>query len=366
MLSQRADISPSPLTELHEQFHANNLRRLVVGGELNRVLAALTAAGIRALPLKGVALAAQVYATPELRQPGDLDLWVEAQAASAAGEVLHSLGYRRYRPSSLSPQQERAWVTLKRAAVFSNDDLALDIDLHWGLSDPHLIRLDFESLWQRSTTTPVRGKPVRVMGIEDTLIFLCLHAAQHDWTRLKWLMDIAELLRNCPLDEALLLSLAERAGARRVLLVGAALAARVLKAPLPPRLAAEIAAAAAVPPLLHAAAARLYAELGEDDAGRRAFLAALGLDDLPDLATTLPPTRLSRLSQQLGDTWGGLHLLRYQSRPRWQKLLLALAIILTPGESEIRRLSLPPWLYPLYVVLRVARLLREGVGTLER
>jgi hypothetical protein len=58
-----------------------------------RVAAALRAAGIRAMPLKGVTLARRLYGDPGLRPSVDVDLLVGQDDLRRAGELIESLGY---------------------------------------------------------------------------------------------------------------------------------------------------------------------------------------------------------------------------------------------------------------------------------
>ena len=46
-------------------------------------------------------------------------------------------------------------------------------------------------IWERMETVLVFDEPIRTLNLEDTLIALCIHAAKHRWTSLKWTFDIA-------------------------------------------------------------------------------------------------------------------------------------------------------------------------------
>ncbi len=56
--------------------------------------AQLSAAGVDVTVLKGMALAAVVYPSPELRTMSDMDIWVHAPTAEPLPELLASLGWR--------------------------------------------------------------------------------------------------------------------------------------------------------------------------------------------------------------------------------------------------------------------------------
>jgi hypothetical protein len=61
----------------------------------HRVREDLSRAGIRALPLKGVALGRALYGGPSLRPTKDIDLLVESEQLDRAAAVLAGRGYRR-------------------------------------------------------------------------------------------------------------------------------------------------------------------------------------------------------------------------------------------------------------------------------
>ena len=98
--------------------------------------------------------------------------------------------------------------------------------------------MDAGSLWERSVTTELFGRSLRVLGAEDTLLHLAVHRARAP-LRLRWLVDIAELLRRSGsgLDVAFLLAQAGAIGARTTLSMTLELSARLLDAPVPPALA---------------------------------------------------------------------------------------------------------------------------------
>ncbi len=108
---------------------------LIRSGAERRVLAALNAAGIDALVLKGAALARWLYAHAHWRPRSDLDLLFASEADSARAEqALGALGYR--------------WdgvlangVCVERTLIGSPQGVVHAIDLHWRLT-PHPVYAD--------------------------------------------------------------------------------------------------------------------------------------------------------------------------------------------------------------------------------
>src|SRR5918992_3884751 len=76
---------------------ARSLASEILDGELRSVVAALGAAGVRAVVIKGAALAYTHYRRPHLRGRNDSDVVVDEADRDAAVRVLAQLGYFRSR-----------------------------------------------------------------------------------------------------------------------------------------------------------------------------------------------------------------------------------------------------------------------------
>ncbi|HEY8241019.1 MAG TPA: signal peptidase I, partial [Kiritimatiellia bacterium] len=138
---------------------------------------ALAAKNIPFIALKGPSLATELYDDPTVRPSADIDLLVrkrdvEAALAALAGDT-HEL---------------HGSDTSRAIARRSHFHIVLDplrppytkIELHWDLVDrANLYRIDSDQLFERSRNVSVEGTPCAVPGLEDTLIYLCLHAAKH-------------------------------------------------------------------------------------------------------------------------------------------------------------------------------------------
>jgi len=177
--------------------------------------------GLRSLPLKGAALAEDLYETPGERPMCDVDLLV-LDAFDEAARLLQAEGL------VLVDRGDHALALRTPAGVI--------LELHRSATScPGLFALDADALWarRRRGAGQVRELPAR----EDLLVLLALHAAfQHGLElRLVQYIDFRRLLQ-APLDSALVLAVAGRMGARAAL--GAALRAAqaVVHAPVPPAL----------------------------------------------------------------------------------------------------------------------------------
>lgn len=158
---------------------------LALRHELGRVLDALAAAEIDAMPLKGPVLADEIYPAPLLRPSVDLDVLVRAEDRRAAGRVLSGLGYAR-RPDV---EQGADYHT-----IFARG--GVDLELHHDVGELHVSRLDVATVWRAATPSEWDGHPIRRMTAEDALVYAAFHAVKDGLASLKALVDITLLVER--------------------------------------------------------------------------------------------------------------------------------------------------------------------------
>lgn len=163
--------------------------------DLREVLAALAAAGIDVLILKGSALAYEIYDEPELRPRGDTDLLVSRDSLEATRDVLTKLGLREV-PGSGDEHGVRQAIFARGAHTY---------DVHWAIANAAVFAgaLTFEELLARSVGLPRISEHARGLSHVDALLLGCIHrvAHHHDSERLVWLCDIAFLRDRMSDDE---------------------------------------------------------------------------------------------------------------------------------------------------------------------
>ena len=335
------------LHHLREHFHGNSMRYFALSAELLRILALFEAHGVLALPFKGVALATYVYGNPALRQPGDLDVLIRPEDASTAMALLMQLEYQPRSPARLTRSQRQALARFSWAVHFYNEKTQVEVDLQWRLLSPVLdTSTDFAGLWRRRDVVSIRSGTVRVVGAADSLGYLCLHGSKHGWICLKWVCDVAELLRKSPdLDWE---RVARRAQRQATLWLGLALAHEMLDAPLPAHVHAHIDRTATLQRLVEEIRDQLLDRPVTSDSPTVegwAVVVAPGPVGLSFRGLSL------RLAQQLLDA---------EARRPWAIARSWLRHAVTPTFQEIRRVSVPAWLFPLYRLLRVVSVLPKA------
>ncbi len=220
----REAVPAGVMEELGKLAGGARRRALLAAAESARIARGLGGGGFGVLPLKGAALSEELYGDPAARQAADVDLLVRKSEVERAEEVLAGLGYEAEFPAGRMTPRMRELVRRCASAVgYRHGTLPVAVDLHW---DQELWTGEqLELLWRRSEAGECLGVPMRRLDGDALLVYLCDHGTKHNWSRVKWLSDVAMLLargRERPWAE--LFALAGEMGAG-VALAGAALLA---------------------------------------------------------------------------------------------------------------------------------------------
>lgn len=213
-------------------------RAFQLARQLRVLVDALTAAGIEVLPIKGPVLAVSAYGDPARRGvSGDLDLVVRSRDFERALACLRAIGYARHEGATDEEHEHEQWES--EAHLFPPTLPGTMVELHTQLIGCfYTAPVDLDAVFSRARTQTFFGTPMLVPAAEDLLLYLCLHGAQHLWSRLLWVCDVDAVIRREPsLDWETLLSRAAAIDATRRVGLGVHLAHTLLHTPLPPLLA---------------------------------------------------------------------------------------------------------------------------------
>lgn len=200
--------------------------------ELVRIIGALEAQGISALPYKGPVLAQRLYGDLSLREfseHSDLDIMVEECNLAKAEEVLRAQGYRHLARGECE-------------SIFRREEAdARILDLHWRfLTDSLQVHGDPHRFLRRFEAVSLAGATLRSLPLEVYFLVLSLHATKHKWRKLKLICDIAEILESRNVDWEYVLREAQDLGLRRMLAVAVLLAEDPLEFAIPVDLARRL------------------------------------------------------------------------------------------------------------------------------
>jgi hypothetical protein len=202
------------------------MRAKTLTAALLDVLDAFGASGIRGIPFKGVVLAEQAFGSASARICGDVDIILPPTDVRRADAIMQALGYKPESPAL--PQTGIAEFLSKEYHItYVREDGRAIVEVHWNFGHDRLrAALDVRPFLDRAIPFPFAGRAVPALAPEDLLVILCLHGAKHGWDRLKWVFDIAGLLRRHPqLDLEAVDRLAETSGCRKMVALGLQLAA---------------------------------------------------------------------------------------------------------------------------------------------
>ena len=186
-------------TELKGAYLANALHNQLLTEELARLLHLLSDASVPAIPLKGVPLAESFYRDPAARVCADIDLLVPPAHLHRAIGVILSAGYPDVFHDAFF---RRLALRHGRHYEFQRDhEGSTLVELHWRLAQ-HSSRNDdaVTDLWSEARPTHLCGAPAYAFSPEWDFLYLSVHAADHRWQNLKWLVDIHQLCRCRPPD----------------------------------------------------------------------------------------------------------------------------------------------------------------------
>ena len=68
---------------------------------------------------------------------------------------------------------------------------------------------NFDELWNRKRKSSLTNYPVYILSSEDLFLFLVTHGARHGWSRLRWLIDIHQIIKQ-NLDWSIISTLLEK------------------------------------------------------------------------------------------------------------------------------------------------------------
>lgn len=325
--SARLEIPETVVDELRRRYDDNARRNLTFVAELLRVVNALGAHGIDAMPYKGPVLAETVYGDLALREFSDLDVLVRPQDVGRAKEALKAL---EYAPNlDLSAVEERAYLRSGYEYTFDGPLGKNLLEIQWAIV-PRFFAVDFSvaDFFGRAALVDLGGRKVKTLSPEDLLLALCVHGVKHAWTRLCWLRDVAAVMQLPRLDWEVALDRARELGIRRIVEVSLALGNRLLGADMPEGVVDRVRNDGIV--------LELGAQIGK------------GIPESEDYRTdTMEYFRLMlRLRERASD-----------------RLRLVSRLALTSSVNEWRLVRLPAGLFPLYRVVRMYRLARRFVGS---
>nr|WP_205831694.1 nucleotidyltransferase family protein [Bacillus sp. RO2] len=181
------------LRYLKAMYQQNTFQMMHLTAEMNHLNQQFLTKDIRTIFLKGPVLAQELYGDISLRTSCDLDILIPLENLGEAEALLIQLGYEKddYIETILGD-----WTWRHHHVTYFHREKGVKCELHWRLNPGPGFEPAFNDLWDRKMKSSLLNQSVYMLGNEDLFFFLVTHGARHGWSRLRWLVDIYQLLQH--------------------------------------------------------------------------------------------------------------------------------------------------------------------------
>lgn len=177
----------------------NAIHTLKLAKELVRVSSEFNRQEIPAISLKGPVLAICLYRNISSRVSRDLDILIDVKDVDKAIKVLLDLGYSQDDFLAVATEKQKKYCIRKEHHFCFKSEEGILLELHWRFESEDF-KFDFERLWNNKISFDIFGVTVFVLNHEENFLYLVFHGSKHAWKRLRWLNDIAELIKENTLN----------------------------------------------------------------------------------------------------------------------------------------------------------------------
>lgn len=178
---------------LGKAFKKNTFEMLYLCAEMEYLASIFNERQIRMMVLKGPVLAQDLYGDLSLRTSKDLDILISIRELEKADQILQQDGYIKKEFINLSLND---WKWRNHHFEYFHPEKRISIEIHWRLNPFPGGGPDFVELWQRKRKSSLTNYPIYYLGREDLFLFLASHGSRHGWFRLRWLVDINQMINQ--------------------------------------------------------------------------------------------------------------------------------------------------------------------------
>ena len=168
--AHRHNIPLHLLTVLKQQVLQYAAWNLLLTTELRSVLATCAQRGIPCIPIRGPALAEQLYGDCATRPTDDLDLLVPREDLSTITDIFQQRGY------ALHEHRSGFLETFSYSLEFVHPNHGFLVEPHWTLAYPPFVDITaMQPVWARARKQQWAEIDTWSLSHEDLLLHLCLH-----------------------------------------------------------------------------------------------------------------------------------------------------------------------------------------------
>lgn len=320
-----AEIIPLERIEQLRQIVMNvTARNMLMTVELIRLLQIFKEAQIPVIFFKGPILAQLAYGDISFRIFDDLDLLIkESDLVKVHNLLTKKCGYTSY---DFPDYQINQIAKVCNEYSYFNKNKDILIDVHW-----HILRVFnqsfsfypyLEMLWEKLEKIELNNQEIETFSLENFMIYLCLNSAKDAWHKVYLICDLAYLLTNNPqINWQKIESFFGKFGIKRMILISLNLTKIFYNVPLPETIEKEIEAN----PVINTISNKVQKQI-------------------------ISPTNKILYKFYL-------YLLYSQSMESGKdKLIFWYYILTSPTLYDLKLISLPRILFPLYYPIRIFRL----------
>lgn len=175
---------------LYQEYKKNTFQMLKLSAEMERINELFKENNIRLLFLKGPVIAKDLYGDISLRTSRDLDILISINELEKVETFLLKFGYER------TEVPTPFWKLRNHHVTYFHPYKGIIIEIHWRLHPQSINEPSFDDLWKRRRISDVSSYSIHYLGKDDLFLYLVAHGARHGWFRLRWLLDINQILNN--------------------------------------------------------------------------------------------------------------------------------------------------------------------------
>ncbi|MEH7115782.1 nucleotidyltransferase family protein [Neobacillus niacini] len=180
---------------IFQEYKKNTFQMLHLSAVMEEVSKIFAENEIRLLVLKGPVLAADLYGNLSLRTCRDLDILVPMNELDNVDKLLVSIGYKQEDYFQIETVLND-WKWRHHHISYFHPQKGVKLEIHWRLNPGPGKEPSFNELWERKRISSLTTQPVYYLGREDLFFFLVTHGARHGWSRIRWLVDVHELVQQ--------------------------------------------------------------------------------------------------------------------------------------------------------------------------
>jgi Uncharacterised nucleotidyltransferase len=186
---------------------AQSINNVLNTVEMERLLLMFEHNQVTALPYKGAILTKELYQNNQLREWGDIDIYVPKHHAKQALLLLMNEGYVfDFKDKTIENTASETWID-KVLSVYGWNEVSLtkitqnhafQIDFHWHIhSKLYPYQLNESQLFDNTKRVILHSKTTIAPSLAHIfLMMLVHHGGRESWLRLKHLCDLALFLKN--------------------------------------------------------------------------------------------------------------------------------------------------------------------------